>query len=622
MVSLIYQNKIVFPIVISILLFLFNCTHIKVQQEKESPLQTPVLSEKPQPKTQIKDSWSPENTLPRESSEQNIKPDQRFQTDVNLPRESSKSNSGQDQQHQTKDGLRQESSISKTELEQLPTREKRSTTEATEQDHQLELQPQTDFNLPRESSEQRTEPDQPYQVKDSSRPESSEQNTKTELPSQSEGYLSNESADPKTPTTTLQLKLKNCFQVATDLEKQENYGTASQKHSECCFLGNPDSCNQAGQLKLMIFDHVKGARQFFKMACDDKNGLGCFNLHKLENSLGHNVAAENYLHLACSYGLDKACVNHEEEGENYLQSRQFENAVQSFTQALILQPKNDSLLALRGFAYNQSGQYLKAYQDFSEAISINPKEPHYYSQRALYHISRQNYQLAKEDYTFAIGLQEKAEFFRMRGLMELYLGNFRGSIQDNSDAIRIDPNDFKAYVNKGSAWMYLKNYQKAIEDFDHIILLNPDHVFALSNRGMAYQLMGDLKNAKADFRKAVKIDSHNTLMILNYLETKILTDDLKHIDAYINRAYLTARNKEEKLLTTFTHLLIKALQNKSTGNTEKEFTHLLKKKVLLQTNFDALENYLKKIRPSSTSIDQILNYIQELKNPEINLFYH
>jgi tetratricopeptide (TPR) repeat protein len=438
---------------------------------------------------------------------------------------------------------------------------------------------------------------------------------------QTEDRSALDSFNQKTEVAGLQSKLTKCFQSANALEKQEDYRTASEKHTECCFLGSLDSCNHSGRLKLEIFNHMKAAYHFFNMACEGKNGLGCFNLSELEKAQGHEASADTFQLLACSYGLNKACIKNIEEGKTHLQNHQFKKAIQSFNSALIQQPKNAPILALRGYAYNQTGQYLKAYQDFSEAITVNPKEPNYYAQRALYHISRQNYQLAKEDYTLAINIQEKSEFFRMRGLMQLYLGNFQRSVQDSSDAIGIESNDLKAYVNRGSAWMYLKNYQKAIENFNYVILLKSDHIFALSNRGMAYQLMGDLKKAKADFQKSVTIDNYNTLMILNYLETKILTNDLNDINTYIDRAYLTARNNEEKLLTIFTDLLVKFLRKKSTSKTEKEFNHHLRNKILLQTSFDALETYLKKITPSTEPLDQILSYIQQLKNPAINLFY-
>jgi len=428
-------------------------------------------------------------------------------------------------------------------------------------------------------------------------------------------------SDQNSEAVKLTSKLTSCFRSASALEKQEKYGEASEKHSECCFLGNLDSCNQAGGLKLEIFNHIKAAYNFFKMACDGKNPEGCFNLYELEKELGHDAIADTYHELACSHGLQSACVNQIELGKTYLKGHQFQKAIQSFNKILSQQPKNEIALALRAYAYNQTGQYFKAYQDYSAAIAINANNPHYYTERALYHISKQNFQLATEEYNHAIGIEAKAEFYRMRGLMQLYLGDFPRSIQDNSDAIRINPEDLVAYVNRGSAWMHLRNYQKAIENYNHVILLKSDHDLALSNRGMAYQMMGELEKARIDFKKAVDISDNNTLMILNYLEVKILSNDFSNIDDYVKRAYLTARNNEEKLLTLFTDLLLKVLQKKSIEASEKEFNHHLKKKVLLQTSFDALEEYLKKMRPSNAELEKVINYIEQLKNPKLNLFY-
>lgn len=417
------------------------------------------------------------------------------------------------------------------------------------------------------------------------------------------------------------LKLRKCHNTAEVFEGQEDYRKATDKYSECCFLGNIDSCNKSGQLNLEIFNHLKAAKSYFKRACDEKNGDGCYNIFELEKEQGNDSVATIYQELACTYGVQKACIDYLKKGKIHIQKQQFQEAIKIFITLLKINPTDEKVLALRGFAYNQTAHFLYAYQDFTKAIEMNPKEPNYYASRALYHISNQDYQAAKAEFTYAIALKEKSEYYSMRGLMHLYSGSFKLAIQDSTYAINMESENLKAYVNRGTSWMHLKNYQKAVADFNHVILSKADHVFALSNRGVANQLMGKIKPAKSDFKRVLDIDNTNALMILNYLETKILTKDFDKVRAYIKRAYLVANTNEEKLLTVFMDLVLFSLQGKTNSKLEKAFNHYLKKKVLLQTNFDTLEAFFRNINNKQVEVAKLLQFIEKLKDPKLNLFY-
>lgn len=83
------------------------------------------------------------------------------------------------------------------------------------------------------------------------------------------------------------------------------------------------------------------------------------------------------------------------------------------------------------------------------------------------------------------------------GLAKLKLNNQTGAIDDFNQAIKLDPNNTKAFYSRGYAKYKLGNieyiklqqketaikyYQEAINDFNQAINLNPNNAEAYNNR--------------------------------------------------------------------------------------------------------------------------------------------
>ena len=63
-------------------------------------------------------------------------------------------------------------------------------------------------------------------------------------------------------------------------------------------------------------------------------------------------------------------------------------------------------------------------------------------------------------------------------------GEYQEAIDDYTSAIKINPDDADAYVNRGAAYHNLGKHQEAIDDFNTAIKINPDYAKAYYNRGM------------------------------------------------------------------------------------------------------------------------------------------
>jgi Flp pilus assembly protein TadD len=51
----------------------------------------------------------------------------------------------------------------------------------------------------------------------------------------------------------------------------------------------------------------------------------------------------------------------------------------------------------------------------------------------------------------------------------------KGAVADLDEAIRLDPNDSGAHLNRGVALAFLNEHRRALADYDEAIRLNPKH---------------------------------------------------------------------------------------------------------------------------------------------------
>ena len=85
-------------------------------------------------------------------------------------------------------------------------------------------------------------------------------------------------------------------------------------------------------------------------------------------------------------------------------------------------------------------------------------------------------------------------------------GDHDKAIADFNEAIRLDPENAEAYVDRGMAWQAKGDFDKAIADFDAAIRLDPEDARRYVDRGMAWAAKGHFEQAIADFNEAVRLD--------------------------------------------------------------------------------------------------------------------
>jgi tetratricopeptide (TPR) repeat protein len=76
-------------------------------------------------------------------------------------------------------------------------------------------------------------------------------------------------------------------------------------------------------------------------------------------------------------------------------------------------------------------------------------------------------------------------------------------IQDDNQAIQVDPTNAQAYNNRGIAYKNKGLVDQAISEYTQAIALKPDYADAYYNRGLAYETKGQRDQAISDYRASL-----------------------------------------------------------------------------------------------------------------------
>ncbi len=171
-------------------------------------------------------------------------------------------------------------------------------------------------------------------------------------------------------------------------------------------------------------------------------------------------------------------------------------------------PRTAVSLNRTGLDYYRQGHYENAYESFSEAIVLRPDSAEFYYNRATAAEKLVRLGDADADLTKAIALHPGyVEAYRLRGDLSFARRRYEAARADWTSVIDLSPNSADAYRNRGQALERLDRIDDAAADFDRAVLLSPQDPAALISRGRFYFRTGRFDRAVADFTAAASLDS-------------------------------------------------------------------------------------------------------------------
>jgi tetratricopeptide (TPR) repeat protein len=178
-----------------------------------------------------------------------------------------------------------------------------------------------------------------------------------------------------------------------------------------------------------------------------------------------------------------------------------------------------------------------AINDYTELISLNPTFPQTYRNRGYAYETLGKHTLALNDLNkFIEMVQDDAFAFETRGWIKYHLNNYSGALADFNMQIELDPTKSVAYYNRGSAKSELGDNIGAITDYTKSIELNSTFSMAYNNRGWAKFKLKNYNDAIKDLNKAIELDENNWVAYDSRQETKFALNDFKGCIEDCNKA--------------------------------------------------------------------------------------
>jgi tetratricopeptide (TPR) repeat protein len=178
-------------------------------------------------------------------------------------------------------------------------------------------------------------------------------------------------------------------------------------------------------------------------------------------------------------------------------------AIDSYNQAIKLDPNYAEAYVNRGLARRAKGDLAGSIEDYEKAASINPKSIE--------------------------GNRFVAQAYSNRGYIKLNALDVDNAIKDFTMAIKIDPDEENHYYKRGLARLVNEDLVQALEDLNKSLsLTNPKYsrpVLAYATRGMVKLMQGNEVDAQKDFDQSIKLNDSqgfNLDLYLRSLEIQIM----------------------------------------------------------------------------------------------------
>ncbi|MBX2958137.1 MAG: tetratricopeptide repeat protein [Cyclobacteriaceae bacterium] len=178
--------------------------------------------------------------------------------------------------------------------------------------------------------------------------------------------------------------------------------------------------------------------------------------------------------------------------------------------------QKDIELVNKGFSLLEKEKYAEALTIFNQLVTDYPSHTLYRYNRGVTLFNLKQYELSLNDFKkLCKEIPEEPEyFFQAANLMEIL--NMTDSVEFYyTVALQLERENQQYYFKRGT--FYLKNNQftKSIIDFTASIKLDPEHFNSYHNRGIALYKIGKTENACEDWCKALALGSPVSAMHLD-----------------------------------------------------------------------------------------------------------
>lgn len=147
---------------------------------------------------------------------------------------------------------------------------------------------------------------------------------------------------------------------------------------------------------------------------------------------------------------------------------------------------------------------------YTQAITLAPRDSELYIARGHSHLLNGMPQLALNDLNTALQFKpDSAEAFAGLGEVYLQLNDLRQAFSNLNRSISLNPNHANTHAHRGRVYRLQKEYEKALTDFTKAVELDSDCGIAWFYRGKIHQSKRQYQQAINDYQEAVRCTPDN-----------------------------------------------------------------------------------------------------------------
>ncbi len=250
-------------------------------------------------------------------------------------------------------------------------------------------------------------------------------------------------------------------------------------------------------------------------------------------------------------------------GEVQLKTKEYKEAILSFTQAIKIDSTHSDAFRDRGICEVAIEKFPEAKKDFNLAISLSPQDPIALYNRGMLAERNPDKQSSYEDYADALDIKPNYPdvLFRRGMLYALFKHDYVLAVGDFNKVTEIDSSYYIAYFWKGKAYFNGQDYRSANKELTTFLKFDSTNLEAIIMRGAARLNYNDFSNAIKDFDAVIKVEPKNFIALTNRGlakgQMRNFNEGLEDLDlaikikfdyspAYINRAVVKYMNKDKK----------------------------------------------------------------------------
>lgn len=177
---------------------------------------------------------------------------------------------------------------------------------------------------------------------------------------------------------------------------------------------------------------------------------------------------------------------------------------------------NTQIWAKRGQVLRRLNRLQEALESYNQAINLDPENDWSWSGRGLTLSALNQHEEALRSFEKAIELKQDDAWYWYNHADELLsLNKIQEALKSLEKALEINPRHAESWANQGQALRRLRDYEGAILAYDRSVSINPRYAWAWNGRGLTFKEMGRKEEALASYERAAREEPANVWYTIN-----------------------------------------------------------------------------------------------------------